>query len=167
MNDKGFSSFELTEGDIFVSNTFINSQSDYKTLVTGNLKDPYGFNEWMATSTSEWRFENEDYGFIGGEEVAIVVWDSDSITMSADDSYVLATPSLAGGELSGGVEWLVPTGISAINVQWSFATTDNFGTIDPSFATLSSKVTAVPEPSAYATLFGLTALCAIFVRCKK
>ena len=168
MNGKGFESFELTEGDTFERNTFINQKNDYKTLVTGHLEDPLGFGEWTAWSKEDWKFINEDYGFAGGEEVAIVVWGAESFTMIAEDFYSLTTPSIMEGQLGSEDKWVVPAGDAPMNIQWDFATTDYFGDVPPEYATLSNVVVSiVPEPSTYAAIFGALALGFVVIRRRK
>ena len=83
--------------------------------------------------------------------------DEKSYILSAGDSYTIVTPSLAGGELSGGFKWEMPTSdVGAYG--WYLYNEHIEGTIPNSFTTLSQTVSAVPEPSTYAAIFGAVAL---------
>ena len=165
MNDKGFADFEAQVGDTFDAKSFINSDNDYMTLVTGSLSDPEGTDLFCAYSDG-WVFNNADYGFSGDEEVALVVWNSTSNTLAGGENYVVATPSLAGGDLSGADSWIIPSG-DAGEWAWYFLTQSVEGTIDNSYGTLSQTVAAVPEPSTYALIFGAIALGFVAYRRRK
>ena len=109
--------------------------------------------------------DNDILGLSGNEEVAIVVWNSQT-SLAEGDNYVVFTPSLAGGELSGGDEWVIP--VSNENSYKFFGTNTAYeGNLDTSFFTLSKTVTAVPEPSTYAVIFGALALGFVVYRRRK
>ena len=156
MNNNGFADFEASIGDTFAANSFINGLNDYMTLATGNLSDPESIDAWAAYSDS-WAFNNADYGFDGGEEAALIVWDSNSDTLAGGEHYVLVTPSLAGGDLSDGDPWIIPAGDFG-QWQWMFLTQSFEGNIADSYGVLANTVGAVPEPSTYAALSGALAL---------
>lgn len=161
MNKKGFADLEFNAGDFFARGEYINSANDYMTLVTGTLSDADGEGYYIAYSNSTWNFKNEDYGFANNEEAAIVVWYSDSesetITLSAGDFYMIGTPSLAGGELSEADPWFIPSNDSG-KYQWYLFGEGIEGKVPDSLLTLSQAVAAVPEPSTYAAIFGVIAL---------
>lgn len=159
MNNYEFSGLKLSAGDSFAEGSFINSDNKYMTMKTGKLTDPDGEGYFLAYSYG-WRISNDDYGAKGGEETAIIVWSNlgeKSYILSAGDSYTIVTPSLAGGELSGGFKWEMPTSdVGAYG--WYLYNEHIEGTIPNSFTTLSQTVSAVPEPSTYAAIFGAVAL---------
>ena len=164
MNDKGFADFEAQVGDTFDAKSFINANNDYMTLVTGSLSDPEGADAYLAYSDG-WVFNNADYGFSGEEEVAVIVWNSTSNTLAGGENYVVATPSMAGNDLSEGDAWVIPTG-DAGEWAWYLISQISEGTIANSFVTLSNTV-AVPEPSTYAAIFGVIALGFVAYRRRK
>ena len=167
MGNYGFSDIELSQGDSFVAKNFINSDNEYKTLITGSLKNDSGM--YIALSDENWSFDNSDYDFSGDEEVAIVVWSStdDSYTISGGENYCVFTPSLAGNDLSDGNPWVIQSS-NTDETYWYMATVgDAEGSIASSFATLSQTVTAVPEPSTYAVIFGAIALGFVAYRRRK
>ena len=165
MNGKGFGSFEALDGDSFSRGSYVNASNDFMTLVTGQLSDPDSEGYYLAYSNSSWKFNNADYGFSGDEEAALLVWDSPSMTLSAGDSYVLVTPSLAGGDLSGGNPWIVPAS-DTYPWEWYFLTESVDGDIADTFGYLANTVAAVPEPAAFAAIFGALALALAYRRRK-
>lgn len=165
MNDKGFADFKANVGDTFEAKSFINGDNDYMTLVSGSLSDPESTDTYLAYSYG-WVFNNADYGFNGDEEVALIVWDSGSDTLADGNNYAVITPSLAGNDLSGADQWIIPTG-DAGEWAWYFLTQSVEGTIDNSYGILSQTVSAVPEPSSYAAVFGALAFALAIYRRRK
>lgn len=165
VNNKGFANLELFSGDVFTTGSYINNSENYLTISTGNLigddwEDPIPF---LAAESI--KLDNDILGLSGNEEVAIVVWNSQT-SLAEGDNYVVFTPSLAGGELSGGDEWVIP--VSNENSYKFFGTnTAYYGNLDTSYFTLSQTVTAVPEPSTYAVIFGALALGFVAYRRRK
>lgn len=165
VNNKGFANLELFSGDVFTTGSYINNSENYLTISTGNLigddwEDPIPF---LAAGTI--KLDNDILGLSGNEEVAIVVWNSQT-SLAEGDKYVVFTPSLAGGGLSGGDEWVIP--VSNENSYNFFGTnTAYYGNLDTSYFTLSQTVTAVPEPSTYAVIFGAIALGFVAYRRRK
>lgn len=161
MNKKGFADLEFNVGDFFERGKYINSDNDYMTLATGTLSDADGEGYYLAYSNSTWNFKNEDFGFANNEEAAIVVWytegDSQSYTLAAGDFYTIGAPSLAGGELSEADPWVIPSNDSG-KYQWYLLGEGIEGKVPDSLLTLSQTVSAVPEPSTYAAIFGAVAL---------
>ena len=165
VNDKGFGSLELLSGDTFTTGSFINSSNDYLTITTGNLagddwEDPIPF---LASGSIT--LNNDVLGLEGDEEVAIVVWNSQT-SLAEGDNYVVFTPSLVGGDLSEGDAWIIPV---SNEDSYSFYGTNTayYGNLDTSFFTLSKTVAAVPEPSTYAVIFGAIALGFVAYRRRK
>ncbi|MBQ6534281.1 MAG: hypothetical protein IJI37_03855 [Opitutales bacterium] len=157
MNDNGFDNFIASVGDFFARGSFINGDEDFITLVTGFLSDPEEEGYYLAYSDSSWKFNNADYGFAGGEKTALIVWDSDSWTLSEGVHYALVTPTLAGGDLSGGDAWEIPAGDFG-EWTWYFLTQSVEGTIDDSYGVLKHTVSPIPEPAFWSALLGGAAL---------
>ena len=172
----GFADLSLKDGDYFAAGSSINSSSDYKTVVTGNLSFDDWDEVWLARPTGEYEdagfvFDNSALGITEGDqlEIALIVWsqtDSDSY-VSAGDKYLLFTPSLAGDNVSGGSQWLTKAVNSGTPLYLNMFVNYNDGTLNQSYATLSSTVTAVPEPSTYAVIFGALALGFVVYRRRK
>ena len=76
VNNSGFESLVLREGDSFARGSFINSQNNFKTLAAGSLMDADGEGYYLAYSNSSWRFTNADFGSQGGEKIALVAWNT-------------------------------------------------------------------------------------------
>ena len=156
MNASGFSDFEMLAGDFFSSGENVRADGSYKTLFSGNLK--YFENEDLYLARLNSGFDNDDYGFSGGEKIALVVWDSSSNTASVGDKYFIFTSSMAGLEKLDEVnDWQIP--LSGNGVYSWYGVTENMeGEIPESFFTLSKTVGAVPEAGYCAAVFGLAAL---------
>lgn len=155
VNNIGFSDFKLYEGDKIAKGEFLNSSNSYKTLVTGKLEDDGGY--MTAFSKSDWIFDNKDYGFVGGEEAAILVWTGEE-TIALKDEFMLFTPSMDNGNKSGGMEWVIPT---TNNNPWTWrllTKSTEQGTVDETYTMLNGNVTVLPEPSTYAAIFSVLAL---------
>lgn len=161
--NNGFEDFKLVDGDTFTANTFINSDSVYKTLTVGKFSDPDGVGEYMAYSDSSWKFDNTNFGFNGGEEVAIIVWASANPTsVGADDNRVVSgdmfcvfTPSFVNGELSGGNPWRIPT-TNGGTWEWNMITISGGGILSESVGALDNTV--IPESSTYTAIFSAVVL---------
>ena len=106
---------------------------------------------------------NDVLGLEGDEEVAIVVWNSQT-SLAEGDNYVVFTPSLVGGDLSKGDAWIIPV---SNEDSYSFYGTNTayYGNLDTSYFTLSQTV--VPEPSTYAAILGSLALGFVAYRRRK
>ncbi len=168
MNNKGFEDFKLEEGDKFVRGQSINSSGDYMTLVASNLWDPEGEGYYLAYSTQDvfGEFNNDDYGFAGGEDVALVVWDSNDETVLEGDKYVLINPKDSGTTIVGSaIDWTINAGNRG-NYNWELYNESIGGDVADSYFTLDKEVvsSAVPEPSTYAYLFGFSALILVLFR---
>lgn len=163
VNNIGFSDFKLYEGDKIAKGEFLNSSNSYKTLVTGKLEDDGGY--MTAFSKSDWIFDNKDYGFVGGEEAAILVW-TGSETVALSDKYVYYSPSMDKDNLSGGMSWIIPE-TNSNPWTWRLLTkSTEIGTVDDSFTVLNNIV-VIPEPSTYSVIFGVLTLGFTIYRRKK
>ena len=171
-----FAGFSLESGDVLSKGSYVDSTKNYVTVHAGTLfKDPSYDETSIMTSTS---LDNLNVGtpsdiieLVGGEQFAIVVWEQDIVSntvLQGGEMYCFFTPSLVGGELSGGNDWIAPESNSGKMVL--NALTSDY---DPSFSvpasalTLSQTVTAVPEPSTYAVVFGALALGFVAYRRRK
>lgn len=159
----GFSDFKLQSGDSFSAGSYINGKNQYKTLVTNSL-DSNG--AYAAYSENSWSFDNTAYGFSGGEQVALVIWDNvgagELFAVSTGDTYAVINPVIA----SAGTEnWLIPTGNSE-RLVWEMFSAGAGGSLANEFFTLAQKVNAVPEPATYASVFGILALGLLIFRRK-
>ena len=164
VNNVGFYDFKLYEGDKIAKGEFLNSSNSFKTLITGQLEDDGGY--MTAFSKSTWIFDNNEYGFAGGEEVAIIVWTGGE-TIALKDEFMIFTPSMDNGNKSGGMAWTVP---ESNNNPWTWrllSKSTGMGTVDDTYTMLNGKVTVIPEPSTYAAVFSIIALMLSVLRRKK
>lgn len=170
MNNKGFGDdFKLAEGDSFTRGNFINSSSGYKTLITGSLMDADGEGYFFAYSNNSFKFDNDDYGFAGGETVGLVVWNTQNDILNYGDMYTVINPAYTDTASTGSsVNWTISTSNTG-RFQWELYNKSVEGDTSDSFFTLSKTVQtgAVPEPSTYAAIFGVIALCLAACRKRK
>ena len=170
MNNKGFDGLILQDGDSFSRGSFINSQNDYKTLAAGSLMDADGEGYYLAYSNSSWRFTNADFGFQGGEKIALVAWNTKDFTLIKGDMYTIVSPSLTGMEVDPWSIALTDTGKYVWEIYCeSISEGDPSEVFRPdSFFTLSRAVGGIiPEPSTYAAIFGAAALAFALIRRRK
>ena len=144
MNNKGFGDdFKLVEGDSFTRGNF------------------------FAYSNNSFKFDNDDYGFAGGETVGLVVWNTQNDILNHGDMYTVINPAYTDTASTGSsVNWTISTSNTG-RFQWELYNKSVEGDTSDSFFTLSKTVQAgaVPEPSTYAAIFGVIALC--FAACRK
>ena len=168
-NDKDFTTFSLNVGDVISDKTQIGT-SDYVTIKQGTLRD-VGVGASIVYMDTSWAFDEtylSDCGISEGDEVALLVWNTNSSTMSEGDMYCCVNVQLAGGSTTECGNWVVPS-LSQNSVSDVFSLLDSVGggTIDSKYLTLSSTVTVVPEPSTYAVIFGAIALGFVAYRRRK
>ena len=153
-----FSDFALENGDSFVKGEWFNSDIDTGIYVmdVGSIVDS------MAESTIFVNFEDySSKGFAGGEEIAVIAFDTEAssytVNVVAGDKYNVFTPSMNGGNTGDTTDpWKLYTAGDAYN--FVMMTANQGGTLPDSYARLSQTVSAVPEPSSYAAVFGVLAL---------
>ena len=170
MNNNGFGGLVLQDGDTFSRGVYINSQNNYKTLATGSLMDADGEGYYLAYSNSSWRFTNSDFGFQGGEKIALVAWSTKSFTLTKGDMYTIVSPSLTGMEVDPWSVALTDTGKYVWEIYCESISEGDTSEIfrDDSFFTMSRAVDGmVPEPSSFACAFGAAALAFAFWRRRK
>ena len=165
-----FSSFALNAGDVLNVGDWYNSASGTGIYILDlvNIDD-----ESMAAGNPVVPFESmQALGFAGGEEIAVIALTQadeeilgSSITVGGDAYYTVFAPSMHGGDCGdlNSDAWNLITGGAGINI--GMMTENEGGTLPDSYATLSTAVGAVPEPSAFAALFGALALA--FAACKR
>ncbi len=162
-NWKNFEGFSLKDGDSFVQKQWINDLHEYKTLVTGSLENiGEGYTALGNSSWTDW--QNVDFGFEGGENVALVVWNStDSFEVYEGDRYVFLSPQLIYDATQ--EDWQIPTNPTERTDWYLFSeSTGESENPNENFA-LSKEVVAIPEPSTYAVVLGALALS--FVVCRR
>lgn len=174
VNNKGFGGdFKLTEGNSFVKGTYVDSTTkDYMTIFTGNLSDQDGAGFFLAYSYGSPNYDNANYGFKGGEEIALVVWNTKDEILFANDMYTIINPAYTDTTytISSSDTWEVPITTDAPVLQpklWYLSNKSIEGDTSDSFFTLNKKVGVIPEPSTYASLLGFGALAFTLWRRKK
>ena len=160
-----FSDFKLSVGDILQKGSYVNDTENYISIFTGTLTDDIYDGEDCTFINMSTKIDNTLFDLSGGEEIALVVWNSDGDTMSGGEKYLVFNPNMYTGDNSGANDWVArddnysPTTFNAITAEF------DGGNIPNSALTLSQTV--IPEPSTYAVIFGAIALGFVAYRRRK
>ncbi len=168
-SDIDISSFSLNTGDTFSKNDWLNSDSNSGIYVI-EMERFYNSEALPVDNPPKIYNSSLPEGLNGNENLAVIAWQqpSGSYTSSVMEegaTYTVYAPSMSGGNTGQITDaWqLVPDG-DGKNFNLYLSTV---GGLDKSYTTLSQVVVAVPEPSAYAAVFGAIALSLGLIRRKK
>lgn len=163
-NDLDLSLITLEDGYTFIDDSWLNDNSSDGVYIlnVSSFDDSFPFAQGVINN------DNLPSEFTGDERIAIIAWaqsDGDiSSTIDVGTDYLIFSPELIGGDLSGGMSWnLDPSNSKAQN--WAFLSTDMGGSI--SWENLALSKTVIPEPAEYAAAFGVLALVLAYIRKRK